>query len=467
MTFKQIMGSLTFAALAMAALNVNAGNINANAARTVASNFIHQQAAKGSFRSHVALNDIKLVHAEASSAVKDANDYYAFNLTGGGFIIIAGEDRAAQVLGYSDRGQFDFNHMPYGLQGLLSSFKEEIEFLQTYKGDDLVPAPQSFNASNGVEPLIKTNWGQEDPYDWQCPVYQGLYCAVGCVATAMAQVMKYWQYPEGSGSLDGYYCYAIRQNVPALPATTFDYSLMLNSYCHWDYDLQELIQDTYTEAQGNEVAKISRYCGQAVEMNYHPDGSGAYTQDQRNAMVSFGYRSSAKYVQKGSGGGWWGQGNYTTEQWETLMKTELDAGRPILYAASDTGGGAGHAFICDGYNSDGKFHYNFGWYGTCDGWYVSTALNMVHRSGDECHFNSGHEMVTGVQPPEGWQPPVTLQLGDVNGDSEVNIADVTALIDYLLGNNASTNIHLEVADINGDNDINIADVTKLIDQLLN
>jgi hypothetical protein len=92
---------------------------------------------------------------------------------------------------------------------------------------------------------------------------------------------------------------------------------------------------------------------------------------------------------------------------------------------------------------------------------------MVHRSGDECHFNSGHEMVTGVQPPEGWQPPVTLQLGDVNGDGEVNIADVTALIDYLLGNNASTNIHLEVADINGDNDINIADVTKLIDQLLN
>ena len=256
MTFKQIMGSLTFAALAMTALNVNAGNINANAARTVASNFIHQQAAKGSFRSHVALNDIKLVHAEASSAV-------------------AGEDRAAQVLGYSDRGQFDFNHMPYGLQGLLNSFKEEIEFLQTYKGDDLVPAPQSFNASNGVEPLIKTTWGQEDPYDWQCPVYQGLYCAVGCVATAMAQVMKYWQYPEGSGSLNGFYCSKIRQNVPALPATTFDYSLMLNSYCHWDYDLQELIQDTYTEAQGNEVAKISRYCGQAVEMNYHPDGSGA------------------------------------------------------------------------------------------------------------------------------------------------------------------------------------------------
>ena len=467
MKFKQFMGSLTLAALAMAALNASAGNINANTARMVASNFIHQHAAKGYYNAPVALDDIKLAHAEASSAIKSANDYYAFNLTGGGFIIIAGEDRAIQVLGYSDKGQFDFNHMPYGLQGLLNSFKEEIEFLQTYQGDDLVPAPQSFNASGSVDPLIKTTWGQEDPYDWQCPVYQGLYSAVGCVATAMAQVMKYWQYPEGSGSLDGYYCYAIRQNIPALPATTFDYSLMLNSYCHWDYDLHELIQDTYTDAQGQEVAKLSRYCGQAVEMNYHPDGSGAYTQDQRNAMVSFGYRSSAQYVQKGGGGGWWSQGNYTTAQWEAMMKTELDAGRPIFYAASDTGGGAGHAFICDGYNSDGKFHYNFGWYGTCDGWYVSTALNMTHRDGDECHFNSGHEMVIGVQPPEGWQPPVTIQLGDVNGDGEVNIADATVLVDYLLGNNTMTNLHLEVADMNGDNEINIADVTSLIDNLLN
>ena len=463
MKIKQFMGSLTLAALAMTALGASAGNISANAARTVASNFIHQQTAKGSFRSHVALNDIKLVHAEASSVVTNANDYYAFNITGGGFVIIAGEDRAPQVLGYSDKGQFDFNRLPYGLQGLLDGFKQEIEFLQTYKGDDLIPAPQSLNASSsGVEPLIKTTWGQEDPYDWQCPVYQGLYSAVGCVATAMAQVMKYWQYPEGSGSISGYYCSTIRQNLQALPATTFNYSLMLNSYCHWDYDLHELIQDTYTDAQGQEVAKLSRYCGQAVDMNYHPDGSGAYTQDQRNAMVNFGYRSSAQYVQKG---GWYG-GGYTTTQWETMMKTELDAGRPILYAASDAGGGAGHAFICDGYNSEGKFHYNFGWYGTCDGWYVSTALNMTHRDGDECHFNSGHEMVIGIQPPQGWEPPTTIIVGDVNGDGTVNIADVTALVDYLVNQDA-TGIKTDAADVKADGTINIADLTALVDMLLN
>ena len=464
MKIRHFMGSLTLAVLAMTALNASSGNISADAARTVARIFIHQQAAMKSFKSHVAMTDLKLVHAEASSAVSKANDYYAFNITGGGFIIIAGEDRAAQVLGYSEKGHLDFNNLPYGLQGLLKGYCKEIEFLQTYRGDDLVPAPQSFNATAGVEPLIKTTWGQEDPYDLQCPVFQGQYCAVGCVATAMAQVMKYWQYPEGSGSLPRYYCNKINQYVPALPATTFNYNLMLNSYCHWDWNTSELIQDTYTDAQAQEVAKISRYCGQSVEMMYHPDGSGAYTSDQRDAMVSFGYRSSAKYVQKGSGGSWWG--GYTTAQWESMMKNELDAGRPILYAASDVNGGGGHAFICDGYNSDGKFHFNYGWYGTCDGWYVSTALNMTHRSGEELKFNSGHEMVTGVEPPEGWQPPVTILIGDVNNDGVVNIADVTKLIDYLLSTNDAS-ISLDAADTKPDGVINIADVTALIDQLLN
>ena len=233
---KKLMSSLTLAALAMTALNASAGNISAQAARTMASQFIQQQAAKGGFKANLSQTDIRLVHAEASSALKGANDFYAFNIAGGGFIIIAGEDRATQVLGYSDQGQLDFNHLPYGLQGLLSGYKHEIEFLQTYKGDDLLPAPQSFNAGNGVDPLIKTNWGQEIPYDLQCPVYQGEYCVVGCVATAMAQVMKYWQYPESSSSIARFYCYSIRQYVSDLPATTFDYSLMLNSYCHWDWN---------------------------------------------------------------------------------------------------------------------------------------------------------------------------------------------------------------------------------------
>ena len=391
---KRFMCFLVLAAISMAAMTINARNIDASAARNAASKFIRQQAVPGMFKA-TSPADLTLSHAEPSSAVTGANDYYVFNIKGGGFIIISGEDRGAQVLGYSDKGRFVSNNLPAPLVDLLNGYKQEIEFLQNYKEDDLVPMQNTFQANRGVEPLIKTTWGQEMPYYLQCPTENGEYCVVGCVATAMAQVMYYWQFPTSSQAISGYGGgWWGGMSVPALPATTFDYSLMLLSYCHWDWDNSVLVQDTYTDAQAQEVAKLGRYCGQAVEMDYSPEGSGAYTSDQLDAMKNFGYSQSAQYVQKSG----WYSSSYTTAQWEAMIKTELDAGRPILYAANDPNAG-GHAFICDGYNSDNKYHFNFGWYGTCDGWYVSTALNMTHRDGDQLKFNSGHEMLIGVEPP--------------------------------------------------------------------
>ena len=393
---KRFMCSLVLAALSMVVMTISAGNIDASAARNAASAFIRQQAAPGMFRA-TSPADLTLTHAEPSSAVAGANDYYAFNVKGGGFIIISGDDRATQVLGYSDKGYIDFNNLPAPLQDLLSGYKEEIEFLQTFEGNDLVPAHATFQDNGTVGPLIQTTWGQEMPYYLQCPIDNGEYCVVGCVATAMAQVMYYWRYPTSCSSISAYSLggwWGGGTTIPGLPATTFDYSLMLLSYCHWDWDNSELVQDTYTDEQAQEVAKLGRYCGQAVEMDYSPEGSGAYTSDQLAAMKSFGYSQSAQYVQKNG----WYSSSYTTAQWEAMIRAELDAGRPILYAANDPSAG-GHAFICDGYNSDNKYHFNFGWYGTCDGWYVSTALNMTHRDGEQLKFNSGHEMLTGVEPP--------------------------------------------------------------------
>ena len=394
MKIKRLMSVSMLAVAAMLSFQASAANLNVTAARTAAGDFLkHQALSQPGTLMAPALADLKLAYAEPSGKVKGANDFYAFNIKGGGFIIVAGEDRATPVLGYSDKGKIDFNNLPPALQDLLQEYKQEIEFLQTYTGNDLRVVEPSFNATTGAGPLIKTTWGQEMPYYLQCPIYQGEYCVVGCIATAMAQVMYYWQYPTSCSSINSFYCYDIRQTVQALPATTFDYSLMLPSYCHWDWDNSELIQDTYTDAQAQEVAKLSRYCGQAVQMGYSPDGSGAYSEDQLDAMKDFGYSSSAQLVSKG---GWWS--NYSTDQWEALMKTELDAGRPLLYSASDPSAG-GHAFICDGYNTAGYFHFNMGWYGTCDGWYVSTSLRMLHRSGEQLNFSSNHSIITGLEPP--------------------------------------------------------------------
>ena len=228
---------------------------------------------------------------------------------------------------------------------------------------------------------------------------------------------------------------------------------MLLSYCHWDYNTSTLVQDTYTDAQAQEVAKLGRYCGQAVEMDYDPEGSGAYTWDQLDAMLNFGFRNTAQLVQRSG----------SSSQWEARIKTELDAGRPILYSASDPSAG-GHAFICDGYNSNNYFHFNYGWYGTCDGWYLSTALNMYHRDGDYLQFNSGHQMIIGIQPPEGWTPPVTVIRGDVDGDGTVNMDDLTALINYLLDNTYT--INEANADCDQANGVNMDDLTELINYLL-
>ena len=392
MKIKNLISASTLASMMLIGLNANANNITADAARSAATNFLSRHTA-GTLRAP-ATGDLKLIHAEASTVSHEASTYYAFNIEGGGWIIIAGEDRASQVLGYSDKGQLDYNRLPDGFKALMSGFKEEIEYLQAHPELTMTPALRATGGTS-VEPLIKTYWGQEEPYDWQCPVYQGEYCVVGCIATAMAQVMYYWKYPTSSPELNSYYCYDISQTVSALPETTFDYSKMLPSYCHWDWDNSLLVQDTYTDEQAQAVAKLGRYCGQAVHMGYSPEGSGAYTSDQLSAMKKFGYNSSAREVERSS---WWGSEYYTTAQWEAMVKESLDKRQPILYSASDPAAG-GHAFICDGYNTEGLLHFNFGWYGTCDGWYVSTALNMTHRDGDALHFNSNHSMLLDVVPP--------------------------------------------------------------------
>ena len=390
MNIKKSLNVLLLGAMTAASLQMMAGNVNLTDAKQAANSFLKQQVAKKAhgMLTSPALSDLKLVHTEASLKHQGANDFYAFNINGGGFVIVAGEDRAVPVLGYSDNGSIDFNNLPAPLKDLLNGYKAEIEFLRDYKGDDLVLASPSFNATSTVGPLIKTTWGQEMPYYLDCPTYQGEYSAVGCIATAMAQVMNYWQYPTSCSNLSRYYCYSLGTYVPALPATTFDYSLMLDSYCHWDYDNSILVQDTYTDAQAWEVAKLGRYCGQAVGMSYSPDGSGAYTDDQADAMSGFGFTNVRQTYKR-----------YNSTTWDNTLKAEIDAGRPILYSANDPAAG-GHAFICDGYDTNGMFHFNLGWYGTCDGWYVSSALNMIHRDGDALHFNSGHEIVYGFYPPE-------------------------------------------------------------------
>ena len=429
MNIKKFVGFMALTLFAMTAMNATAGNIDANTARAAANSYFKQHMSSTGMLKAPAMSDIKLVHAEPSNVNAQANTYYAFNVTGGGFVIIAGEDRATQVLGYSDKGQLDFNNLPAGLKDMLNSYKKEIEFIQSDNKGDLIAAPKP-QATGNVGPLLTTTWGQEMPYYLQCPIQNGEYCVVGCVATALAQVMYYWKYPASCSALSSYNDYWGYGRVPSLPGANFEYDKMLDTYCVWDWDNSQLIQLSYTDEQAQAVATLSRYCGQAVYMSYSPEGSGAYTGDQYDALVNtFGYKNTAQYIQKS---------RYSNAQWQQLLNAEFDAGRPVLYAADDPNEG-GHAFVLDGYNSDGLYHINWGWYATGDGYFAISAFNVYHREGITLHFNSGHEMIIGIEPPA----YATVNAGALNASN-----DLTALGSSLACQATNVNISTNYSSIN-------------------
>ena len=432
-------------------------NIGETEARMVVCRFMNHRATTGIFKAPN-LADLTLAHVERSAVVANANDYYAYNVTGDGWVIVAGDDRAVPVLGYSDHGHLDFEHLPCGFKALTDGYKREMNQLRAHC-PEMVPVAQSLSAPI-VAPLTTTTWGQEMPYNLQCPTSEGQHCRAGCVAVAMAQVMKFWQYPQSCGTVASYYSSKIGTTLPALPPTTFDYNLMLGSYCHWDWANSLLIQDPYTDQQAQEVAKLMRYCGQAAKMTYGAEASSAQVAAQFRAIKDFGFRSTAKDVRHDL----FGVSLYNIETWESMMRQELDEGRPILYSALDLSEGA-HAFVCDGYDGEGLFHFNMGWYGNCDGWYVVTALKMSHPQGYQLDFVINHEMLTGIEPPEGWEPPTHEPVGDLDGNGRVDIDDLNLLVNLLLELDVSLSPGVQT-DLNGDHSVDIADVNLLVNIIL-
>ena len=533
MNFKKLTLScaLTLAGL----LTVNAGNIGVNAARQTASDFMkHKFAAKSMFNAP-ATADFKLAYTEKSSV--EGNAYYVFNIQGGGWVIIAGDDRAKQVLAYGDKGNIDMNDLPGNMKDYLTLYKNQIEEMQSYKGK-VVPL-KAQNRTTVVEPLTKSIWGQSNPFNRQCPQLSDGYPPVGCGPLALAQIVYYWKYPKKLPALDSYYIYQSWMTVPALPADTLDFSKLVDAYTAWNDSGQLTLLPT-TDEEKAEVAKLCRYCAQACLVRFASDGSGSYTYDQRDGFGKMGFQSDYKLVGIDPSYYCDNSNKYSEDEWKALICDELEAGRPIPYHNVDFSDG--HAWVLDGVDADGKFHMNWGWYEKCNGWFEFGAFTVAPQ-GETWNFNgSGNEMVINLYPYDGYVitgetptlrpyitytltdnsvtfmaegegevrmyidgvevanpytmnfgsadvtvvvtataqkegyaisnpaektflvPAITDKRGDVNGDGNVSIADVTTLIDYLLGNNdGAINLHADVNRLDG---ISIADVTTLIDYLL-
>lgn len=308
----------------------------------------------------------------APSAEVRNNAYYVFNVeNNGGFVIVSGDDRTEAILGYADKGNLDLNRLPDNLKVWLGIYEQAIKSMTDQQVKRVSTRGISHDA---IAPLLGSQWGQGAPYNAQCPIINEMTSPTGCVATAMAQLMYYHKWPESVDAIPGYNNYMWGMTMDELPATTFDWNNMKTSYGE--------------NEQADEVAKLMRYCGQAVEMLYGTEESGVSAAIDLDSVLikTFDYAKSLRFFERTS---------HASVSWEEIIYRELEDSRPVFYDAFN-GQGVGHAFICDGYDN-GYFHINWGWSGECDGYFLLSLLDPNNTDDPMNGYSVGQRAIIGLQ----------------------------------------------------------------------
>ena len=522
--------------------------------------------------------------------MKGMNDYYVFNRDGGqGFVIVAGDDVSTPILGYSDKGSFNFDEAPEALQLMLKEYQNQLDWLREHPNAAKETMITYDLQPYGVYPICgEVHWHQFPPYNNNVPksshaLTSNGRCYAGCAPVAFATIMKGLRHPYKGFGQNSYSFMLDGQEVTVSAKFndySYNYSSMRNGYGENAYNAQA-------------VSELVYEVGVAFNTKYSGESSDALVRNIVKGMVAyFDYNTNIQYLLKSNY-------SYNTQAWYDMIYTEIDGGRPVYmlgYRTIDNSGNSchiGHAFVLDGYDQNGKVHVNWGFQPEEYNTYFDLAVlspRMYTSEGygeydvTQSGFNADQSMIIGICPDTtglggpvvqnvnlvadvmpandlratidvqalsgpwsgtlrygivskssdntystvysttadveiedngiatlnltgdysnylyqgrtyyivvwspyfaqsyewnwflnepmpftvgDWVTPPDPQFipGDVNNDKVMNIADVTALIDYLLGNN--TGINLDAADVNTDAAINIADVTALIDLLLN
>ena len=377
---------LLFAALLLMVSPMAIGaNVDASAARASAERFLLNQSS-GRFTATV--SGIQLAHAEMNSKLAATPVYYIFN-SSNGFVIIAGDDRAQEVLAYGD-GNFDVNAMPENMKFWLGTYKDQIEYLQAHPGLEVEKTALKTTRTATIEPMLEAKWDQGYPYYNQCPMDGDRRGLTGCACTSLAMIFYKWQYPtQATPSVPGYTTRTRGFVLPSLPPITFDWANMLPVY-----------NFSATDVQRNAVAWLMRYIGQAEEMDYTNEGSEAWEDDVLRACHLFGYvgahveyKATLNFDTNGE------DMIINNDDWSVMIQEELAAGRPVVYCAYSYSSAYnqfyGHAFNVDGYDaSTDTYSINWGWSGTGNGYFALRAFNNQGYS-----YSLGELMVMGIEPP--------------------------------------------------------------------
>ena len=436
---------LLFMTATILAMSLSAGPVDEVTATQKAQSFLANELYAGKFMSPAAVQPI-LLKAEMGDVKLCGPVYYIFN-TATTFVVVAGDDRADEILMVGDRPLEDINNLPPGLQDMLGQYKDQIMFLQKnprLQPNNLAKPATSLQATT-YGPLLTCNWDQEAPYYNQCK-FGNYQCLTGCPATSASMVFYYWKYPTaatpavpGYKSTISYSSYGSTSYThSALPSTTFDWANMLDDYT-----------GSYTTAQGTAVATLMRYVGQAEHMGYGTSsagGSGVSVDSVcniRNAFTFFGYDSSTTRFVKKTSAYSGGSTLYTDSQWAALIQEEMAASRPIVFCAVSSNAG-GHAFNVDGYNSStNKYHVNFGWSGSGNAW---CSLNAFGYS--SYNFNVYQQMVIGIQPPSGSTATPTLTVSPTSLSFSTTAGTAVSKTFTVTGANLTGNVTLTKTDAN-------------------
>lgn len=356
-------------------------------------------------RANLSVSSYELLKSENTG--KDC--YHVFNFEEGGFVIVCADLRGTPILGYSDEGSFDFENGAPATREWIQHYMQQLDVIEAKNiavtEENIAAWNPTTKRSNtrGVDALLQTKWNQSYPYNMLCPEHiQGDHghTYTGCVATAMAQVMKYWNYPQhGIGKVE--YFWRAWDTIN-LAEATYDWDNMPNVYSAFG-------TNAWSDEQKQAVATLMFHCGVSINMSYGWEGSGTQTFYVADALrYHFGYRNGVNYKYRDNGA--------TTEEnfehyyendtiWSRMLIEDLDMHRPLIYSGHPSSG-SGHAWVCDGYrtNNEGttEFHMNWGWGGANDGYYTIDNLNTHAGANDDGsnNFVYGQCVIFNVAVPD-------------------------------------------------------------------
>lgn len=311
-----------------------------------------------------------------------SNTIYLFD-SEEGFVVSPADDALPAVLGYGNGQMYDADgNLPIGFREWLQYMSERISEAAVC-GYAVTDSP---SVGEAIAPLCTTTWGQGEPFNLECPVYGGERCLSGCVATAMAQVMKYHNWPpQGKGELE-YHAGKISTDI---------YTDFSQYTLDWENMLDDYSDPSATENQRQAVAHLLRGLGGSARMNYFPTASGADINDATQALLKYwDYSDDMRYMRRS-----W----FTLRDWSQLLYDALKNYGPILYGGFSMS--SAHAFVCDGYDGEGLFHFNWGWDGKADGYYAIDFLNPVVEDAPwKTGYNTSQTAVLNIHPRSSGNP---------------------------------------------------------------